>query len=93
MAPAFRPSDRVRVVGLRAPPADHLALSRVQRPPRIGDTGTVTEVLPAAGGGGGAPRYLVESATGEAETIWLAEFAEDELALEAEFERRKEGTE
>jgi hypothetical protein len=74
----LRELDSVRVVRLREPPTQHLAVSTVQRLPRLGDRGTVVQILRP---GDPATTYLVEAVNGEGETIWLGEFARDELEL------------
>lgn len=79
---ALHELDAVRVIGMHGRPAEHLVLARVQRPPRIGDIGTVVERL-----AGDGPRYLVESVTGEGETVWLAEFGPDEVELDEDVAR------
>ena len=76
---SFRELDVVRVIALHGAPAEHLAVARVQRPPRIGDIGTVVERAADA-----PSRYLVESVTGEGETVWLAEFTADEIELDTD---------
>ena len=75
----LRELDVVRVVALHGRPAEHLTLMHVQRPPRVGDVGTVVERS-----AGTPARYLVESVTGEGETVWLAEFDPDEVELDAD---------
>ena len=79
---ALRAGDAVRVVYLREPAVQHLAIPNAQRVPRLGDIGTVVEIQPSADGS----RYLVESDDGDGEIIWLASFAEEEIELEAQFE-------
>lgn len=75
----FQPYDSVLVVRFDRPAVEHLAEYHVRRPPLPGDVGTVIERRPTADG---RARYLVEAVSGEGETVWLAEFAEDELALD-----------
>ena len=77
---ALRAGDAVRVIYLREPAVQHLAVPNAQRAPRLGDIGTVVEVQPSS------PRYLVESDDGDGEIVWLALFDEGEIELEAEFE-------
>ena len=50
----------------------------MQRLPRVGDRGTVVQLLRP---GDPATTYLVEAVNGEGETIWLGEFSRDELEL------------
>jgi hypothetical protein len=48
-----------------------------QRPPRIGDVGTIVEVLRAPG----LPdRYVVEASGPDGITVWLSDFEAEELA-------------
>ena len=74
--------DAVRVIQLRTPAVQHLAVPNAQRAPRLGDVGTIVELQPSDG----RTRYLVESDDGDGEIIWLATFDEEEIRLEAEFE-------
>jgi hypothetical protein len=78
----LRPGDAVRVVQLREPAVQHLAVANAQRAPRLGDVGTIVELQPSDG----AMRYLVESDDGDGEIVWLAAFEAEEIKLEAEFE-------
>jgi len=73
--------DTVRVVSLTGPPEDYLALSTSERPPRVGDLGTVTYIAPGLGGGG--TRYAVESGHEDGRADWLADFSAAELAFVA----------
>lgn len=57
-------------------PADYDGWRLNQRPPHVGDVGTIVEVLHAEG----LPDcYVVESADENGMTIWLADFTADEL--------------
>jgi hypothetical protein len=76
--------DVVRLTALHGRAANHLSVARAQRAPRIGDVGSIIQVFAT----GDQARYLVESVTGEGETIWLAELAADET-LESDFEARR----
>jgi hypothetical protein len=78
---ALRAGDAVRVIHLREPAVQHLAVPNAQRVPRLGDIGMVVEVQPSP------PCYLVESDDGDGEIVWLALFDEGEIELEAEFEQ------
>jgi hypothetical protein len=80
----MRQGDAVRIVQLNEPAVRHLVVPNAQRVPRLGDVGTIVEVHPTDAG----PRFLVESDDGDGEIVWLAEFAADEIELEAEFEQR-----
>ena len=82
----LRELDPVRVVSLRDPPTQHLAVAGAQRPPRLGDTGTVVQLLRP---GDPSTTYLVEAVTGEGETIWLGEFTREELELLSGSEARE----
>lgn len=79
---ALRAGDAVRVINLREPAVQHLAVPNAQRAPRLGDIGTIVELQPSSDGS----RYLVESDDGDGEIIWLASFSEEEIELEAQFE-------
>jgi hypothetical protein len=81
---ALQTGDDVRVIRLDQSGADHLVIHEAQRPPRLGDRGTIIEVR----GEGDEARYLVEADDGDGEALWLAEFGADELQLESEFEQR-----
>ena len=81
---ALSAGDDVRVVRLERSGADHLVVHHAQRAPRLGDRGTITDVL----GSGAGTRYLVEADDGDGEALWLAEFSAEELQLEDEFEQR-----
>ena len=50
-----------------------------QRPPRIGDTGTIVEILRAPGQ---PDRYVVENSDVNGVTIWLGVFSPEELEVE-----------
>ena len=76
----LRQGDAVRVIQLRTPAVQHLAVPNAQRAPRLGDVGTIVELQPSDGG----TRYLVESDDGDGEIIWLAAFDADEIALEVQ---------
>lgn len=76
--------DIVRVVRIVGAPDSHLALSTSARTPKIGDTGTVVDLLRDDGYTGASPdapsrRYLVERVAADGRTVWLAEFTRDEL--------------
>ena len=73
----LRQYELVRVVKLMQLEADYDGWRVNQRPPRIGDVGTILDVLSAPG----LPdEYVVEAVNGDdATTIWLAIFLADEL--------------
>ena len=70
--------DVVRVVRLRAAERPYDGTEGVLRAPRLGDEGTV--VLAAAKGDASAT-VMVECCDADGGTIWLADFAADELEL------------
>lgn len=70
----FEPFDTVRITRLLVPDRDVDGSSATPPQPRVGEEGTVVEVL-------GDDLYLVERATADGRTIWLAEFRVQELAL------------
>jgi uncharacterized protein YjaZ len=47
-----------------------------QRPPQVGDVGTMLDILHAPGL---ADRYVVELSGADGITVWLADFAAEEL--------------
>jgi hypothetical protein len=50
-----------------------------QRPPRVGDRGTVVDILQAPG----LPdKYVVEASGPDGITVWLGDFTADELAAD-----------
>ncbi len=74
----LREYSLVRVVKLRAAPDEYDGWKVNTRAPRVGDLGTLVDILHAAG----VPdRYVVECAsdTGDGSDEWLGDFAEDEL--------------
>ena len=75
--------DTVRIVALRGTPESHLAVSGAERPPRVGDLGTVVHLVPTFDADDPATRYMVESNEGSPSLVWLAEFSRDELEFVA----------
>jgi hypothetical protein len=71
--------DTVRVVALTGSPADHLIRSTSERPPRVGDVGTVVDIAARLGGVG--RHYVVQLSHPDARPIWLAVFAAHELEI------------
>ncbi len=71
--------DVVRVVALTGPGEGHLVRATAERPPRIGDIGTVRDVTDRLGGVG--RHYTVVSRDEHARPPWLAIFASHELEL------------
>jgi len=70
----FEPRDSVRVARLLYPSRDVDGSSSEPPQPRVGQTATVVDTL-------GDGLYLVERATDDGLTLWLAEFHEVELEL------------
>jgi len=73
---SLRQYDVVRVRKLLHPPEVHDGWRVNQRPPRVGDVGTVVEILKAPGY---SDCYVVESCDSDGFTIFLGYFQEDEL--------------
>jgi hypothetical protein len=71
--------DRVRVVALTGSGADHLVLPTAERPPQVGDVGTVVDVADRLGGVG--RHYTVKLGNADGRPVWLAVFAAHELEL------------
>jgi hypothetical protein len=72
----FEPCGLVRIRQLLGPTSDYNGWRVNQRPPRVGDVGTLLDVLQAHG----LPdRYVVESSDENGITIWLADFTAEEL--------------
>lgn len=68
----------VRIRRLVAPAEAYDGWRMNQRPPRAGDEGTLIDVLHAPG----LPdRYVVESSAPDGTTVWLADFAAEELEV------------
>lgn len=66
----------VRVRQLLQPATEYDGWRVNQRPPQVGDVGTLLDVLHAPG----LPdRYVVESSGGDGITVWLVDFAAEEL--------------
>lgn len=81
--PILEPYQLARVVQLRYPIDGYVGWGRNQRPPAIGDMGTVIDILCAPG----LPdKYVVEASGVDGITIWLADFDADELAPIADTE-------
>ena len=73
--------DRVRIVSLTGSAADHLIVVSAERPPRIGDVGTVVDVVDRLGGTG--RHYTVQLTNADMQPVWLAVFAAHELEVVA----------
>lgn len=72
---AFKPYDQVRVRQVSARVRTN-AWAIDERAPQAGDSGAVVEVLHAPGK---ADLYVVECVDSSGHTVWLADFAADEL--------------
>lgn len=69
---------RVRIRRLLQSPTEYDGRRADLRPPQVGDVGTLLDVLHAPG----LPdRYVVESAGADGVTLWLGDFAAEELEL------------
>jgi hypothetical protein len=68
--------DRVRIARLRVPEREVTGASASPPQPRVGEDGDVVADV-------GQGIFLVEHATADGQTIWLAEFLEEELELVA----------
>jgi hypothetical protein len=66
--------DVVRLVELLSANRHYQGTEGTSRPPCVGDTGTIVAVL-------GDAAYCVESVAPNGCTVWLADFAADELQL------------
>jgi hypothetical protein len=63
---------------LLQPPEEYDGWRVNQRPPRVGDVGTLPDILH----GDGVPdRYVVEASAPDGTTVWLGDFAAEELEL------------
>lgn len=74
-------NDMVRVVTLTGAAADHLVRITAERPPQVGDIGTVVDISERLGGVG--RHYTVALTHEDARPVWLAVFAAHELELVA----------
>jgi hypothetical protein len=74
MTMAFQQLDEVRVVRLVVAAREVDGFTADPPQPRVGESGTVVEPL-------GDDLYLVERATDDGRTLWLAEFHASELEL------------
>ena len=70
----FQLDDTVRVVRLLEPEREVTGSSDPAPQPRVGDTATVVADV-------GDGLYLLESCTDDGMTLWMGEFAAEELAL------------
>jgi hypothetical protein len=72
----LREYDEVRIRLLLRPPATYDGWGFNQRAPCVGDVGTIVDILGTPGGESG---YVVECSGPDGVTIWLGDFAADEL--------------
>jgi hypothetical protein len=73
---ALQVDDRIRIVRLLVAEREVTGASTLPPQPRVGEEG---DVVADVGGG----ILLVKHSTADGQTIWLAEFLEDELELVA----------
>ena len=74
----------VRVKQLLQSPSEYDCWRVNRRPPKIGDVGTLLDILRADG----LPdRFVVESCESNGTAVWLADFQRDELEPEADNQR------
>jgi hypothetical protein len=71
--------DAVRIVSLTGSAEDHLVRATSERPPRVGDVGTVVDITARLGGVG--RHYTVELRHPDSRIVWLAVFAAHELEI------------
>ena len=81
MASQIGPRDQVRVIALTGAAVDHLVVVTAERPPQLGDIGTVVDIADRLGGIG--RYYTVAFGPPGARPIWLATFAAHELEFVA----------
>jgi hypothetical protein len=70
----FQPDDTVRVVRLIEAEREVTGSTEPAPQPRVGDTATIVADV-------GEGLYLVEHATDDGVTVWMAELAAEELTL------------
>jgi hypothetical protein len=72
----LKPYQTVRIATLRNPPEHYDPWCVNQRAPRVGDVGTIVDILNAPG----APtKYVIECSAPDGGTIWLSDFVAEEL--------------
>jgi len=74
----FRQYSTVRIRQLRRSPEEYDGWQVNQRPPQIGDVGTIVDVLASPGLPYG---YVVEASGPDGITIWLGDFTPEELEI------------
>ena len=73
---SLRQYGLVRIRQLLQPPTEYDGWRVNQRPPAVGDVGTLLDILTAPG----LPdRYVVESSGPDGVAVWLGDFAAEEL--------------
>ena len=72
----FEQYSLVRVRQLLRSPSDYDGWGFNQRPPQVGDTGTLLDILQASGSSDG---YVVECSGSDGVTVWLGVFSAEEL--------------
>jgi hypothetical protein len=73
---SLRQYGLVRIRQLLKPPAEYDGWRVNQRPPAVGDVGTLLDILHAAGH---PDRFVVESSGPDGVPVWLGDFAAEEL--------------
>ena len=74
----------VRVRQLLQPPSEYDGWRVNKRPPKIGDVGTLVDILHADGL---KERFVVECCKTDGTTVWLADFDRDELDQQADVQQ------
>ena len=74
--PGFERYRQVRIRRLLRPADEYDGWQTNLRPPQVGDVGTIVDILDAAGLPG---RCVVEKSGPDGVTVWLADFAAEEL--------------
>lgn len=72
----LREYEEVRVRRLLRPPGAYDGWRVNPRPPRVGDVGTLIDILATPGAD---PGYVVECSGPDGVTIWLGDFTAEEL--------------
>ena len=75
---SFRPLDTVRIARFRGAVREHLRQANGGRLPRVGDMGTIIQVLDSSRG---TSRYVIEAIDDEGRVVWEGVFDASELAL------------
>ncbi|CAN5768033.1 hypothetical protein BH09VER1_BH09VER1_45700 [soil metagenome] len=72
----FKEFDIVRIRKIVRLPETYDGWGLNQQPPRVGDTGTITDILHTPDQ---PDHYVVERTFTDGATIWLSEFTEEEI--------------